>query len=95
MFNKQESDLREMLVMEKFLETQYMDKARFIREREPENKEQVIKAADLFDSSRKAEMRLVGGKLFRPRNNNERDNKRTEQNNANSSTDKNKEDEKN
>ncbi|KAL8625691.1 hypothetical protein ACOMHN_043966 [Nucella lapillus] len=72
MSGKEKTDLGEMLVMERFLETQSVEKARFIREREPNNRHDTIRAADLFEESRMAERRFVNGKMVdrqeRPRN---------------------------
>ncbi len=54
---KKEVDLKWMLIAERFLETQPLEKARFIREREPQCKEDIIKTATLFQESREAERR--------------------------------------
>ena len=59
---KTAADLEEMLVMERFTETQTAEKARFIREREPNSRDNAIRAADLFEETRLAERMFGHGK---------------------------------
>ena len=64
MSGKEETDLKDMLVLERFLETQTLEKARFIRERKPKDRQETVDAADLFEETRMAEKRYVNGKLL-------------------------------
>ena len=64
--DKTVDDLHEMLVLERFLEAQNPEEARFIRERNATNREQVVKAAELFEETRLAERKSRDSRSANP-----------------------------
>ena len=89
MSEKEEKDLKELLLIEKFVETQTTEKARFIRERRPKDKSELIDVANLFDDTRAAEMRSFPKRHnnfgFHNRDQNQREQKPEQGSNSHSS----------
>ena len=52
---KTNEDLKEMLILEKFLEALPFEQARFVRERDPQSGEDAVHSANVFEQSRQAE----------------------------------------
>lgn len=59
---KKAEDIKEMLILEKFLEALPFDQARFIREKDPQDGREAVAAAELFEQARQVERHYRGPK---------------------------------